>query len=185
MTTHVREAQEQEPNGSFEEEREQLERAAFLIYYAFLVMEQTHGGKGADGGIIAAVKRTVAKKGAKGKKAANADGDAPAVDWNQTKQAILAAQVDALELPLGARLWQLSHERDAFIGLFTKPCWSMLETAETQKETELCELIIRVLINAVMSFGQRFGTYCGLRVFFSTYTMASHGHVGHAAVDVL
>ena len=137
---------EAEEQDALAHHKQLLELYAFLLQWAIAAVET----KAAEKQSTAPAGR--ARKGGAAKKAAGKD-----VPWDPTQQLVSAmdTMTKVLKLKL-VRIFVTTPERDAFVGLFTRPVYMILENEVQVKQTSIKMHAFKVLCIAVKHHGHAF-----------------------------
>lgn len=141
------EADEQE---SIQHHKQLLEMYGFLLYWAISAVE----AKAAEKPASSTTGRGRGGRGAKPKAGSKDDS------WDSSAQLTTAMENMCRVMKLKiSRIFVTTSERDAFIGLFTRPVYLILENEARVKSATIRKHAFKVLCIAVKHHGHAFGTF--------------------------
>lgn len=141
--------EEQEGETETAQHKPILETFAFLLQWCIAAVET----KSAEKSTSAPAARGKGAKGAKGKAAAQKDGN-----WDPSTQlqTALDTMTKVMKLKL-VKIFMTTSERDTFIGMFTRPTYMILESEQRVKSTAIRMHAFKVLCVAIKHHGHAYG----------------------------
>jgi len=144
-----------EEQEAIQHHKQLLEVFGFLLQWAIAAVETRAAEKSASAPVRG-------RGGAKGAKKDGAKKDGP---WDSSKQLVNALDVMSKVMKLKlSKVFVTTSERDAFVSLFTRPVYLVLESETRVKSESIRQHCWKVLCIAIKHHGHAFGNYRSTQV---------------------
>ncbi|KAL1919463.1 uncharacterized protein VTP21DRAFT_2156 [Calcarisporiella thermophila] len=151
-----------------------------LEMYGFLLQWFIAGAEGKATSSVSGDKPVGTSRSKRGKAAKSSGGDEERHwDWSSQIQKSLDVMARALEIRLN-KIWTSTHERDNFVGLFTKPIYQLLENQANTQTPGIKSRAFKVLAICIQKYNHTFAAQTTLMQY-----LQYHEHAGEPIAELL